>query len=148
MTKTSFIVTCQDNPNTVFGVAESRKEAESLVNDCVDAARDNLSNAHYEHLLENGLSSLDRVEPSAYASEGEVSQISPDNYVISEVLVGQPTEVNVLPLPEPDEEDDDDECSLYLYPGDGSHPDPDDTEGDPEWDEDEAEVEDAAEGER
>ena len=109
MTKTSFIITCQDNPNTVFGVAESRKEAESLVNDCVDAARDDLSNAHYEHLLKNGLNSTDRVEPSGYASDGEVSQLSPDNYVISEVRVGQPTEVNVLPAPEPAEDDEDDE---------------------------------------
>ena len=107
--KSSFIVTCQDNPNTVFGVAESRKEAESLVNACVDAARDVLTNAHYEHLTENGLSAYTPLEPSDYASEGEVSQTSQDNYVISEVLVGQPTEVNVLPLPEPDEEDDDED---------------------------------------
>ena len=145
MTKTSFIVTCQDNPNTIFGVAMSQKEAEEIVNQCVDYARDYLSDSRYNHVLENDLDANEEIAAEEYAYEDEVSQASPDNYVITEVPVGEPVNLNVLPMPEPEDEDDD-ECGLYLYPGDGSHPDPDDPEGDPEWDEDEEE--DAAEGER
>ena len=119
MTKTSFIVTCQDNPNIVFGVAESRKGAEAIVNECVDAAQDVLSIAHYEHLVEKGLSADAQLDTSDYSSEGEVSQASPDNYVISEVLVGQPTEVNVLPAPAPvdeeDEEDEDENPDFFVF---------------------------------
>ena len=109
MTKTSFIVTCQDNPNTVFGVAESRKGAEAIVNGCVEAARDALVEALYDHVLENGLDATESIDFSDYASEYEVSQSSPDNYVISEVRMGEPTEVNVLPAPEPCEDDPEDE---------------------------------------
>lgn len=118
MTKTSFLVTCQDNPNTVFGIAESRKEAESLVNDCVDAARDVLSTAHYDHLTENGLDANTELYAEDYAAKAEVSQTSPENYLITEVAVGRPVEVNVLPSPEPDEDEDEDEDDIPDDPED------------------------------
>ena len=93
--KTAYIITCQDNPDTVFGVADSSKEAASIIDTVVDAARDALDKARYEHVLENELDPLDSLDVSEYADTGLIRQTVAENYTVTEIPVNTPAETSI-----------------------------------------------------
>ena len=107
--KSVYFVTCQDNPSTVFGVAESSAEATKIIDTCVDAAEDSLSQARYDYVIKNKLNGTETLDANEYAEHSLIQQVVAANYFILEMPLNTYTETNLNSVIPPllDEEDED-----------------------------------------
>ncbi|NCB23550.1 MAG: hypothetical protein EOM56_12065 [Deltaproteobacteria bacterium] len=93
--KSVYFVSCQGNPDMVFGVAESSAEAEKIIDSCVDAARDSLDTARYNHVIDNTLDPTESLDDDEYAETGLIQQAVAGNYSIIEMPLNTHAKTNL-----------------------------------------------------